>query len=34
MVATSVAARGIHVPDITHVINFDMPYDIHEYIYR
>jgi len=34
MVATGVAARGLDVPDITHVINFDTPRDIHEYVYR
>jgi ATP-dependent RNA helicase RhlE len=34
MVATDVAARGIDVDDITHVINFDAPEDQDTYIHR
>jgi len=34
MVATGIASRGLDVPDIAHVVNFDMPFDIHEYVYR
>ncbi|MFN2612897.1 MAG: DEAD/DEAH box helicase [Solirubrobacterales bacterium] len=34
MVATDVAARGIDVDDITHVINFDAPEDQDTYVHR
>ncbi|KZN61029.1 RNA helicase [Pseudoalteromonas luteoviolacea CPMOR-1] len=34
LVATDVAARGIDVPDITHVINFDMPRTADIYVHR
>jgi superfamily II DNA/RNA helicase len=34
LVATDVAARGIDVPDITHVINFDQPATYDDYIHR
>jgi ATP-dependent RNA helicase DeaD/ATP-dependent RNA helicase RhlE len=34
LVATDVAARGIDVEDITHVINFDAPEDSDTYIHR
>src|SRR4051812_14987045 len=34
LVATDVAARGIDVADITHVINFDMPADQDAYVHR
>ncbi|WP_307789130.1 DEAD/DEAH box helicase [Glycomyces salinus] len=34
LVATDVAARGIDVPDITHVINYDSPEDADSYIHR
>jgi len=34
LVATDVAARGIHVDAITHVINYNIPQDIEEYIHR
>ena len=34
LVATDVAARGIDVPDITHVINFDAPEDRDAYVHR
>ncbi len=34
LIATDVAARGIDVPRISHVINFDIPYDIEAYIHR
>jgi superfamily II DNA/RNA helicase len=34
LVATDVAARGIDVRDITHVINFDMPRQPEDYVHR
>jgi superfamily II DNA/RNA helicase len=34
LVATDVAARGIDVPDITHVINYDSPEEAETYIHR
>lgn len=34
LVATDVAARGIDVPDITHVINYDEPSNYNDYIHR
>jgi len=34
LVATDVAARGIDVDDITHVINFDIPRQVEDYIHR
>lgn len=34
LVATDVAARGIDVDDVTHVINFDIPKDYEDYVHR
>jgi ATP-dependent RNA helicase RhlB len=34
MVATDVAGRGLHVDNITHVINYDIPYDVEDYVHR
>lgn len=34
LVATDVASRGIHVEDISHVINYDLPQDPENYIHR
>ncbi len=34
LVATDVAARGLDVERITHVVNFDIPYDAEAYIHR
>ncbi|RMG28247.1 MAG: ATP-dependent RNA helicase RhlB [Gammaproteobacteria bacterium] len=34
LVATDVAARGLHIPDITHVFNFDLPQDPEDYVHR
>ncbi|MDR1424073.1 MAG: DEAD/DEAH box helicase [Azoarcus sp.] len=34
VVATDVAARGIDVPRISHVINYDIPYDTESYVHR
>ncbi|KAI8060109.1 P-loop containing nucleoside triphosphate hydrolase protein [Gongronella butleri] len=34
MVATAVAARGLDIPNVNHVISFDMPKEIDDYIHR
>ncbi len=34
LVATNVAARGLDIPAISHVINFDMPDNLEEYVHR
>eukprot|EP00057_Strongylocentrotus_purpuratus_P020107 XP_011674581.1 PREDICTED: vasa protein isoform X1 [Strongylocentrotus purpuratus] len=34
LVATSVAARGLDIPGVKHVVNYDLPSDIDEYVHR
>lgn len=34
LVATDVASRGLHVPDVSHVINYDLPQDAADYVHR
>jgi ATP-dependent RNA helicase RhlB len=34
IIATDVAGRGIHVDEITHVVNFELPYDADDYVHR
>ncbi len=34
MVATDVAARGLHIPDVSHVFNYDLPQDAEDYVHR
>lgn len=34
LLATDVASRGIDIEDITHVLNYDFPRDIEEYVHR
>jgi ATP-dependent RNA helicase RhlB len=34
LVATDVASRGLHIPDVTHVYNWDLPQDPEDYVHR
>ena len=34
LVATDVAARGLHIPGVTHVFNYDLPQDAEDYVHR
>jgi ATP-dependent RNA helicase RhlB len=34
LVATDVAARGLHIPGVTHVFNYDLPQDPEDYVHR
>ena len=34
LVATDVAARGLDIETVTHVINYDIPFDVEQYIHR
>jgi ATP-dependent RNA helicase RhlB len=34
LVATDVAARGLHIPDVTHIFNFDLPQSGEDYVHR
>lgn len=34
LIATDVAARGLHIPDVTHVINYDLPQIEEDYVHR
>jgi ATP-dependent RNA helicase RhlB len=34
LVATDVAGRGIHIEDITHVVNYTLPYEPEDYVHR
>ena len=34
LVATAVAARGLDIANVKHVINYDMPSDVEEYVHR
>ena len=34
LIATDLVSRGLDVKDITHVINFDFPRNIEEYVHR
>ena len=34
LVATNVAARGLDIPEVTHVINYDIPEESESYIHR
>lgn len=34
LIATDVAARGLHIPDVNFVVNFDLPTDAEDYVHR
>jgi len=34
LIATDVASRGLHIPDVSHVFNFDLPQDASDYVHR
>jgi ATP-dependent RNA helicase RhlB len=34
MIATDVAARGLHIPEVSHIINYDLPQDAEDYVHR
>lgn len=34
LIATDVAARGLHIPDVSHVFNFDLPAVAEDYVHR
>lgn len=34
LVATDLAARGLHIPDVSHIFNYDLPQNAEDYIHR
>jgi len=34
LIATDVAARGLHIDDVTHVFNYDLPQQAEDYVHR
>jgi len=34
LVATDVAERGLHIPDVSHIFNYDLPEDAEDYVHR
>jgi len=34
LIASNVASRGLHIPDVSHVVNYDMPEDLDTYVHR
>jgi ATP-dependent RNA helicase RhlB len=34
LVATDVASRGLHIDDVSHVVNYDLPQDAEDYVHR
>ncbi len=34
LIATDVASRGLHIPDVSHVFNYDLPQDADDYVHR
>lgn len=34
LIATDVAARGLHIADVSHVFNYDLPQEVEDYVHR
>ena len=34
LVTTDVASRGLHIPDVSHIFNYDLPQDAEDYVHR
>jgi ATP-dependent RNA helicase RhlB len=34
LIGTDVASRGLHVPDVSHVFNYDLPQEAEDYVHR
>jgi ATP-dependent RNA helicase DeaD len=34
LIATNIASRGLDIPDVSHVINYDLPEDVETYVHR
>jgi ATP-dependent RNA helicase RhlB len=34
LIATDVASRGLHIPDVSHIFNYDLPQDSADYVHR
>jgi ATP-dependent RNA helicase RhlB len=34
LIGTDVASRGLHIPDVSHVFNYDLPHDPEDYVHR
>jgi ATP-dependent RNA helicase RhlB len=34
LIGTDVASRGLHIPDVEYVINYDLPQDAEDYVHR
>ena len=34
LIGTDVASRGLHIPDVSHIFNFDLPDDAEDYVHR
>ncbi len=34
LIGTDVASRGLHIPDVTHVFNYDLPQEAEDYVHR
>ena len=34
LIGTDVASRGLHIPDVQYIINFDLPQDAEDYVHR